>query len=326
MRKKMSDPVESVWQDVGEALIEPPEFVVDNLIPVGVTFVAGPPKSYKSAVELAAVLTACGVINSVLPPDLSSCPEPGRVLMLSSEATAGVLRHTAKHGFGVDIPNDMRLLAMSDPWRWRLDQLPDVRELLDWAEELDAAMICIDPLRNFHSLDENDSGGMIQMLQPLQQWAMKNKRAVLIVHHSKKLGEDKDGGKKTARADDMRGTSALFGLADAVLTVTPKNSKGLINVDAILKRGEAWERTIQLGIWGATTTESVDAEAKMVFGLLKTGLPQTGIMSAMKLSKTQLAEAMNRLKRLGAITPDGSPTEKGAELVQNAVRKYASKM
>ena len=323
----MSDPVEAVWEDVGDAVIEPPEFVVDQLIPVGVTFVAGPPKSYKSAVELAAVMTACGIINSVMPADLSVCSGmPGRVLMLSSEATAGVIRHTAKEGFGVDIPNDMRLLAMSDPWRWRLDQAHDVRELLAWAEELDAAMICIDPLRNFHSIDENDSGGMIQMLQPLQQWAMKHKRAVVIVHHSKKLGEDKDGGKKMARADDMRGTSALFGLADAVLTVTPKNKTGLINVDAILKRGEAWERTIQLGIWGQTANESIDSETKMVFELLKTGLPSTGIAQAMKLTGNRLTECLSKLKRLGAITPDGKPTESGSVLVQNAVRKYAKKM
>lgn len=322
---KHNDPVESVWTDVGEALVVPPEWVVEGLIPVGVTFLVGPPKSYKSIVELAAVLTVCGVPNTALPPDLSECHETGRVLMLSGEAMAGVLRHTAIKGIGVDIPNDMRFLAMEDPWRFRLDQPQDVGELLGWAEELNATMLCIDPLRNFHSLDENDSGGMVMMLQPVQQWAIKNKRAVIIVHHSKKLGEDKDSGKtRNATANDMRGTSALFGLADAVITITAKNKTGLIHADAILKRGEAWERTIQLGIWGQTPVESIDSQTKMVFELLKSGLPAAGVCAAMKLSKQQLGAAVLQLQRLGALGPDGSPTPTGSALVSGAVRKYGT--
>lgn len=320
----LNDPIESVWQDVGEAEIEPPEFVVENLVPVGIVFIAGPPKAFKSAVELAAVLTACGVINTVLPPELSICKAPGRVLMLSGEAKPGVLRHTAKEGFGVDIPADMRFLAMHDPWKWRLDQPEDVRELLAWAEELDTTLLCIDPLRNFHSLDENDSGGMIRMLQPLQQWAIKNKRAVLIVHHSKKLGETRDGAKKMADANDMRGTSALFGLADAVLTVTPMNGKGLVNVDAVLKRGEQWQRTIQLGIWGQTAVESIDSQTKMVFELAATGLAPAAIAAAMKLTKAQLDQAFLQLQRLGAVTPDRKPTAAGGSLVKSAVRKFGA--
>jgi hypothetical protein len=284
--------------------------------------VAGPPKAYKSAVELAAVLTVCGVPNGVLPADLALCKEPGRVLMLSGEATPGVLRHTAQVGFGVDVPNDMRFLSMHDPWRWRLDQREDVTELLNWAVELDARLICIDPLRNFHSVDENDSGGMIRMLQPLQQWAMKHKRAVLIVHHSKKLGESKDGSKRMANADDMRGTSALFGLADAVLTVTPMNGKGLIHVQAILKRGEQWERTIQLGIWGQTSNETIDSETKMVFGLVATGLAPAAIAAAMKLKPAQVQAALTQLKRLGALDQTGKPTGTGAATVASAVRKF----
>jgi hypothetical protein len=165
---------------------------------------------------------------------------------------------------------------------------------------------------------------MIRMLQPLQQWAVKNKRGVLIVHHSKKLGEQKDGAQRMARADDMRGTSALFGLADAVLTVTPMNSKGLINVDAILKRGEAWQRTIQLGIWGQAGNDTISSETKMVFGLIATGLAPPAIALAMKLTKKQVEESMLQLKRLGAITPDGKPTASGASLVSSAVRKFGA--
>lgn len=318
----MNDPVDSVWTDVGEAEMEPPEWIVEGILPVGVTFIAGPPKSYKSAVELAILLSACGVENTVLPPDLSHCPNPGRVLMLSMEAQPGALRHTAKKGFNIDIPNDMRFLCMSDPWKFRLDQPSDVRDLLGWMSELDASVLAIDPLRNCHSLDENDSGGMVMMLQPVQQWAVKNKKAVVIVHHSKKLGEEKNGNARTANANDMRGSSALFGLADAVLTLTAKG-KGLVHVDAIMKRSEAWCRTIQLGIWGQTAVESIDAQVKMVFELMQTGLSQAAIQAALKMSKPGYASAIQTLRRLGALTGNGIPTPNGPTLVATAVRKFA---
>ncbi len=242
------DPVESMWTDVGEALIEPPKYIVNNILPTGITFLVGPPKSYKSAVELALFLTAVGVKNNVLPEDLSVAPEENRALLLSMEASAGVIRHTIEEGFGVQVPPDRRLLVMSDPWRFRLDNPRDVRDLIEWADHLHASIIGIDPLRNCHSLDENDSGGMVEMLQPLQRWATTQDKAVIIVHHSKKISDDKNGDKRNAGAQDMRGTSALFGMADAVITVTRKG-QGLLHIDSVLKRGEAWQRTIQLGLW-----------------------------------------------------------------------------
>lgn len=316
-------PVESVWTDVGDAEFEEPEWVVENMLPVGITFIAGPPKSYKSTVELAVLLTACGVENTVLPPDLSiNCIENGRVMMLSMEASAGNLRHTAKHGFNVDIPNDMRFLCMSDPWRFRLDQRQDVEELLGWMKELDASVLAIDPLRNCHSLDENDSGAMVMMLQPIQQWATKNKKAVVIVHHSNKLQADRDGSKRMANANDMRGSGALFGLADAVLTITGKG-KGLVHIDAIMKRGEAWQRTVQLGIWGMSGVESITEDTKEVFNLVTLELTQAEIAAKLGITKTKVSECIQILKRLGALTGTGIPSSNGPTIVATALRKFA---
>lgn len=324
MKKKMSDPVEAIWQDVGEAQIVPPNFIVEGLVPDGMTLLSGPPKNYKSMVELGIILTAIGVPNAVLPGDLSICHEPGRAMILSGEAEAGVLRHTAEAGAGVKIPNDMRFLAMSDPWKFRLDNASDMRDLLDWADELDPLVLCIDPLRNFHNVDENDAGSMVQMLQPFQQWCVKRRKAGLIVHHTKKLGEDKDSGKtRNATANDMRGTSALFGMADCVLSCTAKG-KGLIHLSSISKRAEAWERTIQLGIWGQTSNETISSEVKMVFELARTGLTHPAIAAAMKLKPVQVDQAFTQLHRIGAVTPDRKPTSAGADLVKSAVRKFAA--
>ena len=317
----INDPVESVWTDVGDAVEDPPEWVIPGILPTGVTFIAGPPKSYKSTVELALVLTACGVPNTVLPAEYSTCEEPGVVMGLSMEASAGALRHSAKHGFGIDIPADNRFLVMSDPWRFRLDQVADVRELLQWVDRIKPKVLFIDPLRNCHSLDENDSGGMVMMLQPVQQYATKHKMSVVIVHHSKKLGDDKSGDKRNANANDMRGSSALFGMADAVLTITGKG-RGVVHVDAIMKRGEPWQRTIQLGIWGASAVESVDSLARQVFDLLAEQMNQAAIAAQLHLSKSKVLELIAQLKRIGALTGDGTPTSNGRSIVEGATRKF----
>jgi AAA domain len=315
-------PTEEVWTDVGDAAPEHPEWVVNNLIPTGITFLAGPPKSYKSTVELAAILTACGVGNSVLPPELSQCDDPGIVLGLSMEASAGTLRHTIKEGFGVDVPNDKRFLVMSDPWRFRLDQPQDVRELLDWCDVLHPKVLFIDPLRNCHSLDENDSGGMVHMLQPLQRYAVRNRMAVIIVHHSKKIGTDRDGGKRMAQAEDMRGTSALFGMADAVLTITAKG-QGTIHIDGIFKRAESCQRTVQLGVWGTTPQESIDSTTKSVFEGLVLGKTHSRIAADLEVTAAQVSTAVTQLKRIGALTGNGKPTLEGSSIVSSAVRKFA---
>lgn len=319
------DPVDSVWKDVGEAEMVPPEWIVTDMLPPGLTILSGPPKSYKSTVELALMLLTAGVPCSALPADLSEVTQTGNVMGLSLEATAGVLRFTAKEGFGVEIPSDGRVRVVDDPWQFRLDQPADVKELLRWRKRLKARLLLVDTLRNAHSLDENDSGGIVGMIQPLQRDAITNNYSLLIVHHSKKLSDDKNGGQKLASANDMRGSSALFGLADATLTITAKSTTGLIYVDAVFKRAPAWQRTIQLGIWGKTSTESIDSITKSVFQKLAEGMTQQEAAASLHISRLKVAECVTQLMRIGALSKTGTPTDGGSTLVQSAVRKFAAK-
>lgn len=316
-------PVSAVWQDVGDAELVPPSWIVDRLIPPGLTFLAGPSKSGKSNLLLGAMLTAAGVPNSILPADLSTSETTGLIMGLSLEAQAGVLRHTAREGAGVEIPPDGRMLVVDDPWQFRLDNTRDMADLLQWADHINPVLLFVDPLRNAHSLDENDSGGMVAMLQPLQQWAIKAGRSVVVVHHARKLGGDK-GEERNAKADDMRGSSALFGLADAVLTVTAKNRSGLINVNAVFKRSEAWERIIQLGLWGQTSRETVDSIVKSIFLKLSEGASQAQVAEALHISKSKVSEGVVVLKRIGALDQSGHPTTTGLSVVETAVRKFSS--
>lgn len=323
MSNPAEDPIDSVWQDVGESVVEPPSWLVKGFVPKGLTFFNGPPKSYKSAGLMAAICTILGVPHSVLPPDLCESGEAAddddTVMGLSLEATAGVLRHTAKVGFGVDVPSG-RLLIVDDPFMFRLDSPSNMAELLTWLSRVKPKLFFVDPLRNAHSLDENDSSGMVGMMQPLQRWAMLNNAAVIVNHHSKKL-EDEKGNGRTARASDMRGSSALFGLADGVITFT-KKSVGVVHLDAVFKRGEPWERTVQLGIWGAIPTEQIDSLTKTVFEKLAAGKTREEAAAEMHQSKMRITLSMKQLERIGAITAAGVPTAAGRVVVENAVRRF----
>jgi hypothetical protein len=88
---------------------------------------------------------------------------------------------------------------------------------------------------------------MIRLLTPLRHWAKENGAACVVVHHSRKNA--KDGKNARTTADDVRGSGAIFGMADGLLLLTRKASGDLI-IEGIYKRGERWERTVDMAAWG----------------------------------------------------------------------------
>ncbi|MFT3866810.1 MAG: AAA family ATPase [Solirubrobacterales bacterium] len=296
------EPLDAVFQDVGDAEIVPPEWVIENMIPVGLTFYVGPPKSFKSAALFSLCLETVGVPTGVLPADLRVVRKKGLVLGLSAEASAGVLRHDAREGFGVEIPSDGRLRVCNDPWRFRLDSKTDQKELLAWCDEVKPSILFIDPLRNLHNVEENDAGAMVAVLQPFQHYAVKNKMAVVCIHHVTKLEEG-----STAKASNMRGTSALLGLADGALAFTRKGGTDstTVHIDALFKRAPAWERTIDLGIWGNRAQEKVDQTCKDTLRYLKEGVAQGEIAKKLGVGKSKVLAAVQQLRRLGVLNDAG---------------------
>lgn len=193
----MSDDIEEDFNDwfddIWEADIEPPKFVINDLIPTGLTFMVAPPKSYKSTVEMAMTLAVAGEKVKALPDGLLGVPEEGIVIGLSAEASPGELRYMVEQGMGVTNGIHGRIRLLKDPWKFRLDDPGAKTTLLKLLKEKRPRLLWIDPLRDFHSLDEVDAGEMNRLLRPLQRWAKENDSAVLIVHHTRKRsGGDED--------------------------------------------------------------------------------------------------------------------------------------
>lgn len=70
----------------------------------------------------------------------------------------------------------------------------------------DARLVAIDPLRQFHTGDENDSWVMTKLLQDLQVLACAGERAVLVAHHTNKWSTTTGQGD---RAGASRGSGAF---------------------------------------------------------------------------------------------------------------------
>lgn len=238
----------TLFTDLSEAVRRPPEWVIPNVLPVGLVILGAPPKTFKSTITaaLACVVTRHQV--EALPRSLRQPGLHGKAYIFSYEADAGELRDMVETGLKVKLEADSNIYVADDPFVWRLDD-PDSRKKLlaelDADEENKPRLVVLDPLVNFHSLDEKDAGDMVRMIAPLRRWAINNEATILLVHHTRKPSESHT----TYDALDLRGSGALFGLVDGVIMLTPK--KNATHFKAVFKRGQSWEADIRLGIFGA---------------------------------------------------------------------------
>jgi len=283
------------FTDLRDAVAEPPRYVIDRLLPTGITFMVAPPKTYKSTIEMALSLMVAGQDCDVLPDDLRLVPQTGPVLGFSAEASAGELRYMAEQGFRLKVNTRHPFLIADDPWLFRLDDEDALNRMFS-ALKCGPKLVWLDPLRDYHSLDEQDSGDMQRLLRPLQRWAKDNHAALLVVHHTRKLAS---GEVRNLEAADARGTSALFGLADGLITLTPKGDTS-VHFNVVVKRGASWNRTIRLKVWG--TGGEVDEDGKAVLALLAQGKSQAEMASLLGVSLSTVSRRVAALRDSGHYT------------------------
>jgi hypothetical protein len=302
-----------VFTDLGDAEIVAPRWIVENALPEGFVILGGPPKGNKSTLTVGWAALVAGNKCTALPPEISKVPTHGSVMWFSYEATAGELRHIAEQGLSTHIESNGTILVADDPWAWRLDNDRSLEEMQRWLNKRRPKLMILDPLRNFHQLDENDSR-IIQLLTPLRKWAVKNNACVLVVHHAVK--PDKDTGKFTA--NHLRGSGALFGMADAVLMVTPLNAQRTrIHLDATFKKAAAIQQDMELAIWGHTLDtpgDVLDDLDRLVLAALAGG-PRTKdeLAQRVRIGK-KLALVLGKLERMKLVVKEDS-TYKALEIV-----------
>jgi hypothetical protein len=295
--------IEGMFVDLGEAEAIEPRWVIKDLVPVGMTILGGPPKdARKSTLTMVWAALVAELKPRVFPSDLSEVPSYGRVMAFSYEASAGELKQMMEQGIHVKVPSDGRILVCQDPWAWRLDEEGKVDELLEILSRHRPRMVIMDPFRDMHDLEEKDSGSMIRLLRPLQRWAVENEAALVLVHHARKLAEES----KEYTAADLRGSSAIFGKADAVLMVTPRID-GKVTIKAVFKRGKSWDRTMLLALYDVKGegTEALSERDELVLQGIKARGTLDQIARQLRIGKAVVVACCERLERNKYIKKEG---------------------
>lgn len=308
-------PLNGYFKDLATAEIEEPVWVVKNVIPRGVTFMAGPPKgSMKSTMTAALAALVSGHKCDALPGFMSEVANHGPVMWLSAEANAGELKDMLVNGMGVELEANESLLVADDPWEFRLDDPDGWKRLHEWLLERGPRLVIIDPLAEFHDLDEKVAGDMVRLLRPIRKWAVENNRAVILVHHvSKKSSDQKDTNYDPM---DMRGSTAFFGKADAILMMTPKGKEEerRVHVQAIFKRASGWKKEIQLSVYnrkGMSPVIFLNDLAKKVHTMMALGANDVNAMAQqLNVGPSATRDALKALEENKLVKQTGEDTWK----------------
>jgi len=185
----------------------PPRFLVESLwLDGGVGIAAGDPKSLKSFVTImGAVCVAAGV------PLFGTYPvRRGRVVVFNAEDQASLTRFRVAgicRDLGIPIEG-LDLHIVNAPALF-VDDPDDIRRLRQTVERLRPSLLILDPLRNLHRLDENDSAILPSVLAPLRLIQRDFGCAVQVIHHVTKAIEGRTPQSR------LRGSGAIRGWYDS---------------------------------------------------------------------------------------------------------------
>lgn len=273
-----------------EMTFAPTQFVVANLIPQGVTLLAGKPKAGKSwlALDIAAAVATGGKVLS------SEATTPGEVLYAALEDTAPRMkgRLDLQRG-GQEWPDKLTIWHEMRP----LDRGGEAA-LRNWiTEHPDAKLIIIDVLKKVRPTklkNEDPYDYDYRTILELKKISDETGVSVIVIHHTRKAtAEDV--------FDTVNGTLGLTGAADMTVILT-KNKFG-----ALILAGQG--RDIEEFVHGADFDDNrrlmlseVEASGgqsesrNAVIGALRYGAHDVaGICKSTKLSETLVRSQLQRM-------------------------------
>ncbi len=181
-----------------------------------------------------ALAVACGgsICGGLLETSKLTFPlsrKPGKVVLVAAEESVEVFWHRL-HAVAATLVNNSQLLGIDaspaellDLWDENLHIVPlagmgpvtlldsNHEEVQDSVESLlslctGARLVMLDPIRQFHNCDENDSRAMSKLVQILQVVAFKSRAAVVFAHHTNRASAQLGLGDTSGAA---RGSTAL---------------------------------------------------------------------------------------------------------------------
>lgn len=188
---------------------QPPEFIVDGMIPVGMTFLSGAPKIRKSFLALQ---LAAAVANGV--PFLGRNTTRSDVCYFDLEGSKSRIS-TRADAMGFPLPGNL-YITNNTKSKLAGSLVDDLRAL--HKERPGIRLVIIDTYSrargNPRSGGANAYDSDVSLLEPMQRAAIEESIAVLFVHHDRK-----GAGFATDSFERLSGTMGISGSADAVLNL-----------------------------------------------------------------------------------------------------------
>lgn len=185
-----------------EAQMPDPVWVIESMLPEGLTVLGGRPKRGKSWLALQIALD---VISSGS--TLNQAVHPGRVIYLALEDSPRRLQTRLKA---------MRSLASDDLMIYTQFPTLDsggIAELADLLETHRPVFVVIDTMARIlgRRSDQDSNSDMTHLLSPVQHLALAHHAAIMLVDHHRKPGLE-----IVDAIDDIMGSTAKTGVADAI--------------------------------------------------------------------------------------------------------------
>lgn len=303
----------------------PTPWLVRGILPEDSVYVlAGEPKSHKTfaAIDLCvAMATATPALGEFQP----GKSEPRAVAIFAAEDSPRSMRARLSalalgRGLdpakaleriyiqcrgGLDIGTDQGLCALGAALR----MLPE-----------NPALVVIDPLRDVHRAEENDSGEMSIVMGNLRALRTIIGCSVLLIHHMAKSTRDTNGRRVGQR---MRGSSAVHGAIDGGLYVSPKDSTGgtiFTNACEVeLKAAKGAGRFVLT----LALRDDVNGEvehAKWTYEHEEIVVPNDGVAHLILVMQTEWQHSGGRTPRPMSKTEIRARLQKNTAAVENAIR------
>ncbi len=186
------------------------DWLVDGLIERGTRgLVVAPPKTGKSLLFLDMVL--CLATGQRF---LGARPysRPVRCAVISREDGPSIVHRrlqqlAAGHGLSaLDVDANIRVNTSKQSSQFKIDHEVDLREMAEWLKAERVEFCVLDVFSKLHSQQENSTDDMVSVMQGFDELARLSGAQVCVIHHTNKTG-------------DVRGSSAIRGWADYVVTL-----------------------------------------------------------------------------------------------------------
>jgi len=208
-----------------------PIYLINNILPIGLTILAGRPKIGKSFMALQMAI-AVGTGSEFL----GEYANEGSVAYIAFEDNDGRLSRRLKNTATKDNPPDIDFYPY-DSARTEFDNLNN--KGFDKLEEITGNydMVVIDTLAQCIHVDYNDNNAITKALAPIHQLALDSETAIIFIDHLRKRGL-----KGVHSIDEVRGGTAKVAVADTIWSLFEEGKQRFLEITG----RDVEERTIQL--------------------------------------------------------------------------------